>query len=223
MKRRPPIFLTLLFVALPALLLVTACGDDDPPSSPGNQNQNPYAAATPEVLLEERLAQAYIHHDSTAYEALFDSLYQFELLMDTTDVTHDFWDLADELRIAGRMFSGWTNPDGIKVVVIDLRIIFQGKSAVDPPLPDQPEGEIWYKAITVIELTILTQDPSASDGSGMVRRGTLSYQDFVVRPDPDDSDSWVIRLQTDKDPITKTGSGAATEDTAWGAIKELFR
>ena len=203
MKTGKPIFLTLLFTVVPALVFLTAC-DDDSPTSPKDQEPPGPIASTVEELLEEVFEDAYTRQDSVAYAAMLDTLYEFEMLPDSVDVnTVETWDRAEELRIAGRMFSGWTNADGIKVLGIDLVISLQGKVPSTDFFQDQPGGQTWYKAITEVDLKVITQDPSSNDGSGIINRVVFSNQDFVVRPDPNGSELWVIRRQVDRELISK--------------------
>ncbi len=189
-------FCCILLLGFGCFLSPGTDGDPDPDPEPTGDR------STPEKLLEEFLADAYNRQDSTVYDDMLDSQYEFNLLPDTVDATEDFWDRADELRIAGRMFSGWTNEKGIKVVTISLALAFQGKSISNDFFQDQPDGETWYKCITEVDLAVVTQDPAASDGSGIINRVVFSNQDFIVRPDPSDSQKWTVRRQTDKEAIT---------------------
>ena len=226
MKTRLPILLTVLFTLIPALLFLPACDEDDSPTKQNDPPVDSLAATSVLKLLEEVFEDAYSSQDSAAYAATLDSLYEFEMLPDSVDAqTVETWDLTEELRIAKRMFSGWTSADGIKVLGIDLEMAFQGKTPTTEDFQDQPEGEIWYKAITEIDLKVITQDPTAYDGSGIINRVIFSNQDFIVKPDPDDADLWVIRRQIDRESITKRGGvpDAITENSNWGAVKGMFR
>ena len=220
MRTGKPIFVIVLITIIPALVFLTACDDDSPTSPKGSTVIGP-VASSPESLLAVVLENAYNSRDSTAYAAMLDSLYEFELLPDDPeDTLHvETWDWANELRIAGRMFSGWENPDGVKVLSIYLDCRFLDKVVASGDFQDQPEGETWYRARTEVDLVVITKDPSASDGSGIVVRMLFSPQKFIVRPDPDKPGLWVIREQSDQLPITKRGTG----QVSWGAIKSLFQ
>ncbi len=185
-----------------------------------------HVASAVEQLLEDDFVTAYNSMDSAAYRATLDSLYEFVLLADTMDMIDERWTLAEELRIAGRMFSGWANENAVKVLAIDLDLEVLGQDVSNDFFPDKPEGDTWYKLTSEIDLEVLTQDPSASDGGGIINRIVYSNQDFIVRPDPDDTDSWVIRRQTDRYSITKTAGrvpGGSPEEASWGEIKSLFQ
>ena len=225
MKTGKPILLIVLFTIIPALLFLTACDEDDSPTKQNDPPVDSLAATSAEKLLEVVFEDAYNSQDSVAYAAMLDSLYEFEMLPDDPENPLDVetWDLADELRIAGRMFSGWENPDGIKMLGIDLEMSYQGRTPSIEDFQDQPEGEIWYKAIAEVDITVIAQNPSDSGIRNLV---IFSYQDFIVKPDPDDSNLWVIRRQIDRESIGKTGAQffySATPETSWGGIKSLFK
>lgn len=207
LNRRPSGSAVLLPV-LYAILLGLGCflspseGDKDPGPEPIDSG---FSRTTPESLLTVFFEEAYNGQDSTEYDSMLDSHFEFENLPDDPDdplsgVT--VWDKPEELRIAGRMFSGWQNRNGVRVLDIDLNITFLGQTESTDFFQDQPDGETWYKCVTEVDLTVVTQDPTANDGSGIINRVVFSNQDFVVRPDPDDADLWVIRRQLDRPPIT---------------------
>ena len=220
MKTGRPIYLNVVIAIIPALVFLTAC-DEDSPASPKDHVPAGPVASSVEELLEEVFENAYNTQDSIAYAAMLDTLYEFELLPDDPGdpLNMETWDLADELRIAGRMFSGWTNADGIRVIGIDLNIALQGKVPSTDLFQDQPGGQVWYKAIAEVDLTVITHDPNANDGSGITNREVNSNQDFIVRPDPNSPGLWVIRRQVDREPISKYG----TEEASWSEIKSLFK
>ncbi len=201
----------LLFICF--LLLLPGSGCVLSPSSGGNGDGNGNGngggakadRSTRQKLLEDYFKEVYNSQDSTGYEAMLDDRYEFENLPADPDdpLTVESWDKADELRIAGRMFSGWENPEGKKVQAIDLRILFQSEKESNTFFQDQPDGETWYDVVTEVDLTVTVNDPAASDGSGIVNKVVFSNQNFVVRPDPDAEGMWVIRRQVDQDAITK--------------------
>ena len=216
-----------LFVVIPVLSLLTACDDDSPTKPAGNDSIPLVDSTAVERLLTVTFEDAYNRQDSVAYEAMLDERYEFENLpADPGDPLNVLtWNHADEMRITGRMFSGWTNANGVKVLDITIDITFLGDAVSTAVYEDQPEGETWHKAITEVDLLVVTQDPNSSDGSGIVNRVVYCNQDFIVRPDRDDPGSWVIRYQKDQPPITKTGFAtyeAATAETTWGGVKGLF-
>lgn len=197
---RAALFLTTICILLLGFGCILSPGDKDKDKI---EDEPEVGRGTPEVLLEEYLEDAYSRQDSTAYERMLDSRYEFELLPDSVDVTTvETWDRAEDLRIAGRMFSGWTNPEGIKVLGIDLEMSFQAKTVSTDFFQDQPDGQTWYRCVTEVDLKVITQDPTANDGSGIINRVVFSNQDFIVRPDADDADQWTIRRQIDREPIS---------------------
>jgi len=160
---------------------------------------------TIENLITKWLPDAYSTMDSTAYADALDEAYIFELLEDEVDPgipSSGWWERSEELAIAGSMFTGRYNPEGIKVDGIDLKLQLKTNPTVDNTVyPDRPDGEIWYKATAYVDLTVITTNPTASDGSGIVNYIVNSDQIFVCRPDPDADSLWVIRKQTDQKPI----------------------
>ncbi len=162
--------------------------------------------STRQKLLEDYFKEVYNSQDSTGYEAMLDERYEFESLPSDPDdpLTAETWDKREELRIAGRMFSGWENPDGKTVQAIDLKILFQSEKETNTFFQDQPDGEKWYDVDTEVDLTVtLHVPPSEGDGSEILNKVVFSSQKFVVRPDPDESGMWLIRRQVDEQPITK--------------------
>lgn len=187
-------------------LLATSCvlapGGGDPDPDPGGGDID---RKTIENLITKWLPDAYSTMDSTAYADALDEAYIFELLEDEVDPgipSSGWWERSEELAIAGSMFTGRYNADGIKVDGIDLKLQLKTNPTVDNTVyPDRPDGETWYKATAYVDLTVITTNPTASDGSGIVNYIVNSDQIFVCRPDPDADSLWVIRKQTDQKPI----------------------
>ncbi|MBN1826658.1 MAG: hypothetical protein JW958_10350 [Candidatus Eisenbacteria bacterium] len=212
--------IAVLLLILPVLFLAAACDDDDNPAGGGNGDA--YTTAdTPEKLIT-RFAEVYDAEDSTAYEALLDSLYIFELNPNNIDPEDpvEYWGREDEIQIARRMFSGWTNADGQHANSISLalgNITPQiDNTSYGPDLP--PEGETWYRVTCFVDLRVEVTNPQSPDGVTLFL--VACDQEFVVRPDPDDPDLWVVFRQYDKESYNKI---AATEEASWGAVKGLFR
>lgn len=177
-------------------------------------------------LLEDHFVDVYTSRDSSAYDDLLDPFYEFELLpddpYDTLNV--ETWDRSEELRIAGRMFGGWENEEGIRVQAIDIEQMVQQMTITTTIFPDQPEGEEWYYVNCGLFLTVVAHDPTAADGTGIVNWQVLSLQDYVTRPDPDGLNTWIIRRQIDGHSISDKGaSGSGSDNRSWGDIKSLFQ
>ncbi|RPJ40268.1 MAG: hypothetical protein EHM19_13950 [Candidatus Latescibacterota bacterium] len=212
-----------LGVVLAALFSLCACeeeitdpGDTNPP---GDETFGQWA---------ENFAKEYADRDSSGYAAYLDPAYIFELLEDEVDPdvpSSGWWDRTEELEIAGTMFKGRYNNDGIKVTDIDLALQLKATPVVDnDSYQDKPEGETWYLATTFVDLVVRTANPTASDGSGIVNYIVNSEQIFVLRRDPAGSGRYLVRKQTDRPPINKVGAEAGgVEETNWGAVKNIFR
>ncbi|MBN1826659.1 MAG: hypothetical protein JW958_10355 [Candidatus Eisenbacteria bacterium] len=172
--------------------------------------------------LIERFAEAYSARDSAAYAAFLDPEYVFELAPSGLfpDGPVEWWDLGNELRIAGRMFSGWENEDVRSVESIDLAIsaitsrVETGSFEGYDPFSDEP----WYRIVCSIDLLVAVDDPTSMDGETLFH--VTSGQEFTVRPDPGDPEEWVVFRQYDQEPYNKTRS---TEEASWGAVKQLWR
>ena len=217
MKRTIALFALLL----PVLFLLPSCGDDDDNPMNGGNGEAYTTADTPEKLIT-RFAEVYDAEDSTAYEALLDSMYVFELNPNNIDPGDpvEWWDRGDELRIAGRMFGSWLNNDGQQVTSINLAIANITKVVETTSFGDDlpPEDETWYRVTCSIDLRVLVVDPTTPDGETLYL--VTSSQKFTVRPDPDDANRWIVFRQYDQLPYNKN---AATEEASWGAVKGLWR
>jgi hypothetical protein len=210
----------MLFLAAVPALALTAC-DGGSPSEPEERGAAPDSGRTSvEALLTETFENAYNTMDTTAYESTLDDRYEFELLPGPGVglFGEEMWDRETEMLITRRMFSGWSNADGVSVLQIALEMTYLGKLASTDYFPEQPDGETWYKALAEVNLSVATEDPTAEDGSGITVYRVFSNQEFIVRPDPGDADLWVIRRQVDRPTITKSG----TEDASWSEVKLLF-
>lgn len=173
-------------------------------------------------------AREYSERDSVAYEERLDAGYVFELLADEVDPgdsNSGWWDRAEEIGIAGRMFAGRYNPDGIKVYNVDLGLVLKSDPVVDnTPYEGKPAGETWYRATTFVDLVVSTENPAAPDGGGILHYLVNGDQIFVLRRDPGGSGRYLVVRQIDQDPIGKTGGGPnATERASWSGVKSLFR
>ncbi|RPJ42930.1 MAG: hypothetical protein EHM19_09675 [Candidatus Latescibacterota bacterium] len=206
-------------------LLATSLACEEELTDPGDNN--PPGDETFEMWARN-FAKEYAERDSSGYTAYLDPSYVFELLASEVDPdvpSSGWWDRTEELEIAGRMFTGRYNDDGIKVNGIDLALQLKTTPVVDNDYyQDKPEGETWYLATTYVDLTVVTQNPNATDGSGFVNYIVNCDQKFVLRRDPSGSGRYLVRKQTDRPPINKAlDGGGDTEESSWGGVKSLFR
>ncbi|MFH1278632.1 MAG: fibronectin type III domain-containing protein [Candidatus Eisenbacteria bacterium] len=181
--------------------------------------------ATMTLLVTEYLPQAYSRMDSASYAAALDEGYLFELLPSDVDPgdPNPWWDLEEELGIAGNMFNARYNDDGQRVDRIALEMTERSIAVDNTNYPDKPPGETWYKVMALIDLLVVVEDPN--DPAGIMNFVVASDQIFTVRPDPADESLWVVYKQVDQEPINfgKTAAGRGTEETSWGSVKSLFR
>ncbi|MFH1277116.1 MAG: hypothetical protein ABIK65_01890 [Candidatus Eisenbacteria bacterium] len=201
-----------------ALALAVSCGDDDNPADTGDPE--PELPKTPAELITQFFRAAYASMDSAAYAALLDSAYVFVLYAAGVDPDdpNPWWDLGEEMKIAGHMFGGWYNDDGQKVERIVLQMTERLNVVDNTPYPDKPEGEEWRKVTALIDLLVVVNDPD--DVDGFINFVVASDQLFTVRPSRTDSTTWTVYKQVDQEPINK---GTGTENASWGAVKEMFR
>ena len=168
----------------------------------------------------DSLARVYSRMDSLDYHGLLDSSYQFEVVPEEVDPDdpNPWWDLFEEMGIAGNMFSRRVNEAGQAVDRIRLTMDERANAVDNTPYPDKPSGEEWRRVTALVDLLVVVQDPN--DPEGFLNFVIASNQQFVVRPARDDSTTWTIYKQVDQEPINK---GAGTENASWGAVKEMFR
>lgn len=209
---------------LGAMLLATSLACEEELTDPGD---NPPGDET-FGQWAENFAKEYADRDSSGYASYLDPNYIFELLEDEVDPdvpSSGWWDRTEELAIAGTMFKGRYNNDGVKVTDIDLGLQLKATPVVDnDSYQDKPEGETWYLATTFVDLVVRTINPNASDGSGIVNYIVNSDQKFVLRRDPSGSGRYLVRKQIDQHPINKALAPAGgVEESNWGAIKNYFR
>lgn len=204
------------------LCLAIACDEKDNPA--GSGDQTPAYPKTPAELITQYFPAVYSQMDSTAYAGLLDPSYLFELLPFSPDPTDPpaWWDLTEEMAIAGNMFSGRLNNDGQKVDRITLSMTVKTNLVDNTPYPNKPEGEAWHKVTAFVDLLVVVEDPR--DPEGVINYVVSSDQIFTVRPDPSHDDGWIVYKQTDQEPINKTGdSEASTQSESWSGVKSLFR
>ncbi|MFH1279214.1 MAG: carboxypeptidase-like regulatory domain-containing protein [Candidatus Eisenbacteria bacterium] len=177
---------------------------------------------TPAAIITEDLPTAYSREDSVQYAALLDSRYRFELLTWEVDPNdpNPWWDLTEELRIAGNMFSHRYNDDHQRVDRIKLEMTERSMTPLVDVYPDQPGGETWHEVTALVDLLVVVEDPD--DVDGVINFVVTSDQIFVVRPDPGHEGRYLIYRQTDQEPINKTPK-PGTETSTWGSVKGLFR
>lgn len=176
-------------------------------------------------LLEDHFVDVYTNRDSSAYDLVLDPFYEFEAFPpDPEDPSSaEAWNRTTELAVAGRMFHGRPNADGVSVESIEMEQQVLAISETTDDYPDRPPSEEWYDVNCGVHLVVVTRDPAASDGSGIVNREVLSYQDYVVRPDPLGVNTYLLRRQIEGEAILPKAAGrAATGATSWGEIKSLF-
>lgn len=177
---------------------------------------------TPGEAVTVDLPLAYNRADSTLYALLLDSRYRFHLLPQDVDPNdpNDWWELAEELKIAGNMFNARYNDDGQRVDRIRLDQTERSTTPIVDSLPDQPGGETWYEVVVFVDLLVVVEDPL--DPEGVVNFIVASDQIFVVRPYPGQEGRYLIYSQEDRQPINKAPV-PDTEESTWGMLKSLFR
>ncbi len=164
-------------------------------------------------------ASSYSQRDSVSYSSLLADSYTFELLDEDPDDTEppQFWDLAEELVITGRMFSGWENPAGATVQTIRLTIDPRSIDLLSDPDEAGP-GEITLRVLARINMDVSVIDQG---GNGFTRYIVFSDQDWTLHAAP--GGDLAATNQTDREPIAKSTMPGATEESSWGAVKGLFR
>ncbi len=184
---------------------------------------NDVSRATIPDLLHGWFPYVYSHQDSAGYDLALDDRYTFQRLPDDPDDPDEdlFWDKTEEARIAGRMFRGTPNDSGQSVESITLNI--NVGSTVPSFDVDQPPDEEWFDVVTIVDMTVVLNDPNLSDGTGILNLLIDSEQKFIVTADPDSPNDWVIVKQEDQQRIQKAGGSQATEEASWSDVKGLFR
>ncbi len=217
-----------LVLAAP-LILAVGCGDDENPADNGNGDGDTTTVeigrGTIDSLLSLFFPEAYSNHDSIKYEETLDERYSFQKLPHDPDdpIEELFWDKAEELRIAGRMFRGTANGAGQSVESITLNI---NVGATTPSFDtDQPDDEEWFDIVAIIDMTVVLNDPNQSDGTGILNLLIDSEQKFIVTAEDDGAGDWVIVKQEDQQRINKGPKPGApnTAGSAWSGLKSLFR
>jgi hypothetical protein len=184
---------------------------------------------TPNEMIEHEFPYAYSTRDSVRYASLLDSRYLFELLPEEVDpdMPNPWWDLAEELAIAGKMFKGRFGEDGVRAQSIHLDLTTKTLVVDNTLYSGKPVGETWYRATATVDLRVVAEDPSSSDGSGITNFIVNSDQIFVLRPDPAYTGHFLVYKQTDQGSISggkgESGMKLGTEDTSWGSVKALWR
>ncbi len=215
-----------LAVALPALF--TGCGDDNNPADPGNGDGDTTTVSagrgTIDSLLSQFFPEVYSNRKYDAYAKMLDSRYQFRKLADFPGQFDNerIWDRDEELSIARVMFDGTANANRQSVESITLNINVGSTTPSDHA--DEPGNEEWFDVVAIVDMTVVISDPTQDDGTGILNLLVDSNQNFVVTEDADSPGDWVVVRQEDRSSIEKSVPGdGATEETSWGAIKDLFR
>jgi len=199
-----------------------ACDEGTVFEPPENEEPEDTLRNSTTSLIEQHFTAAYTSMDSAAYEEALDASYQFQLLPEDVDPDNPdqaWWDKTTEMIIAGNMFSGRPNGDGQEVRLINLALDERLTVVDNTPYQEKPEGETWYKVMADVDLVVTVEDPS--DQEGITNYVVYSEQIFVCRPDLSDGEKWVIFRQLDQPFINKNEGG--TEESSWGAVKDLFR
>lgn len=214
---------TIAGVVMPALLLALACGDDDSPVEVVNDPEP--LATTPQEFID-LLETTYNEKDLDTYTALLHDDYIYHFLPDDPGhpEIHDTWGLADELIATENIFTGAITYDSIQVYGIDLEISLQAVVADTLGKMDGGRLDISYDLTTEVDLLLVTYDPTANDGSGIIYRVVFSGQDFALLSDPERENNLLLKMQVDRESITKNRpSPLATEEASWGEIKKVMR
>ncbi|MFH1277117.1 MAG: hypothetical protein ABIK65_01895 [Candidatus Eisenbacteria bacterium] len=206
------------FAMILAAALFLACGDDDNPADAGDPG--PELPKTPAELITEFFPAAYASMDSAAYAAILDEDYRFELIPGEVDPDdpNPWWNLEEEMKIAGNMFNARYNEEGQRVDRIKLQMTERSNVVDNTPYPNKPSGEEWREVTALVDLLVVIDDPDDPEGVTIFVIG--SDQLFTVRPSRTDSTAWTVYKQIDQEPINKTGS---TADASWSGVKSLFR
>ncbi|MFH1681683.1 MAG: hypothetical protein ABIH26_13710 [Candidatus Eisenbacteria bacterium] len=174
---------------------------------------------TPDAFLPD-FADAYAAMDSALYASFLDARYRFELLPQDVDPdSTPFWGTATELKIAGRMFGGRWSDNGARVNRIALDF---GPAEVlidTTSYPGKPAGETWHRVTALVDLKVAAEDPE--DPEGIINFIVISYQVFVVRPDPFHPERYLVTHQIDQEPLNVKPRG--TEESSWSALKSIWR
>ncbi len=162
---------------------------------------------------------SYTQKDSAAYASLLADSYVFELLDSDPDDANpaEFWDLEEELSIAGHMFSSWETSQGAAVQTISL--------AINPKTIKRTSdlfgiemGEVTLNVETRVELTVFVIDQGVD---GFTNYIVFSDQDWTLHAAP--GSDLAATYQVDLEPIGSSVVPRGTEETSWGDVKNLFR
>lgn len=127
-----------------------------------------------------RLVHAYAAGDPEGYTACLDDSFHFEMKPANPNDPAPGWGRAEEVRIADRVFGGWTNANDQAVTTVSL---FASVLRVDPVYggyPDRNHREAWYEVTTGATVSFLVDE---GDGLSPVGYGNTADHRFIVRPD----------------------------------------
>ncbi len=188
----------LLVLSIGAGFLGCSASPDEGKPDPGDTTTVEIGRGTIDSLLSTFFPEHYSNQDSIDYEEMLDDRYSFQKLPDEPDdpIETLFWDKTEEMRIAGRMFRGTPNGAGQSVESITLNI---NVGSTTPSFDtDQPDDEDWFDVVAIVDMTVVLNDPSQSDGSGILNLLIDSEQKFIVTEDKDSPGDWVVVKQEDQ-------------------------
>jgi hypothetical protein len=210
-----------------AVIIVASCGrETQSPITPSSESlsiadqriigryikepSNPPPRSTPTELLTAYFEQVYARRDSVLYAAMLDRRFEFVFLpQDADSLGADFWTKRLDLRSTGAMFRD------DRVELVSLNIV----RYANLPYPGD-DCDDCRQMETTITLRVVMDDGS---GEPLIL-AVDSPQTFLVRPDPIQSDKWVVFRQIDR-PATAARIQAgelATESFSWGRVKGFF-
>lgn len=209
----------LLVLSIGAGFLGCSASPDEGKPDPGDTTTVEIGRGTIDSLLSVYFPEKYSNRDSLDYEEMLDDRYSFQKLPDDPDqpVEELFWDKTEELKIAGRMFRGTLNVFNQSVESISLTM---NVGSTTPSFDtDQPDDEDWFDVVSIVDMTVVLNDPNQPDGTGILNLLIDSEQKFIVTEDKDSPGDWVVVKQEDQQRIGKNGA----EETTWSDFKGMFR
>jgi hypothetical protein len=209
-----------IFVACALLLTVAACKDNDDPVAPHTPADTLPFPDTPDQLMAN-FKTAYAGMDLVPYrDEVLNPDYAF-ILQDATreefGLPDNIFDHADEIRIAGKMFSGQPNSLGQVFSAIEVQSLHPQGAWLAVAEDDPYFGGV---GALVCDFNVLIYFNVRGDFRYEIRGDQLFYvvadtvlHDGVMTP------RFSLRGQLDQTSIVPS---KATEAMTWGTVKALF-